>query len=413
VRVWSRLNIPDVDPLHFEEWLDRTSYSVGRKAELQLTYDSLRGGLPALRKAGHVDSFVKTECYPCYKNARMINSRHDCFKCFSGPYIKALEDVVYESDHYIKHIPVADRWQRVLELKKSYKYYYATDYTAFESHFTPRQMFNIECQLYRKAFRHDAHIDYLIRVLTGENRCRTRTGMRCKIQGRRMSGDMNTSLGNGVSNMFLIMYLMHLKGLREDEYDFLVEGDDGLIATNVELSADDFLKLGFTIKIDRVDDPCHASFCGLICTDEGVNIRDPVRFFEKFGWTSSCPTAGLKVMYELLKAKCLSALCETPLCPIVAQAAFTCLQKCGDVRPRFSQDWYHVGLSQSEVLAYVPCAPNIPMSVRLLFDKIFQIDVPTQLYLEERIRKMDFNALAQLPFHPDLFDYTLKYVATC
>jgi hypothetical protein len=53
------------------------------------------------------------------------------------------------------------------------------------------------------------------------------------------------------------------------------------------------------------------------------------------------------------------------------------------------------------------------MSVRLLFDKIFQIDVPTQLYLEERIRKMDFNALAQLPFHPDLFDYTLKYVATC
>jgi hypothetical protein len=346
----------------------------------------------------------------------MINSRTDYFKVYCGPFIKAIEDLVYQNDHFIKHIPVPDRWKRVAELKRGYKYYYSTDYTAFESHFTSKQMSNIECSAYRRCFDHyRKDCAFICKVLTGMNRCRTRTGLRCRIKGKRMSGDMNTSLGNGLSNMFLIQYLMAASGVSAGSYDFLVEGDDAIIASNVELKAKQFEELGFTIKIERVADPCEASFCGLIFTDKGTNIRDPVRFFEKFGWTHSSVLAGEAVMMQLLKAKCLSALYETPHCPLVSAAAFYCLKKCGAVVPRFDDiDTYHMGLLDFKNLEkFGPEYPVPQTDVRQLFADVFGIPVSSQVYCEERIMEGDFDCLQVLPFSNDLVDYTLKFVACC
>lgn len=342
----------------------------------------------------------------------MINSRHDCFKVFVGPYIKAIEDQVYENDHFVKHIPVNQRYQRVLELKRNYKYYYATDYTAYESHFVPKAMFNLECAVYRRALKGQVHLGYIQRVLTGINRCRTRTGIKCPIRGRRMSGDMTTSLGNGLSNMLTIMYLMYSKGCAASDYDFLVEGDDGLIACNVPLKDDDFVQLGFTIKIERVDDPCLASFCGIICTETGENIREPCRFFEKFGWTNSSLMAGERVLMSLLKAKCMSALCETPNCPVVAHAAWYCYQKCGSLKPRFTNS-YMLGFSEATLLSASFKPPDPSPELRELFHQAFKIDPPSQVRLEMSISRGDFTTLVELPFHPDVLDYSLRFVGTC
>jgi len=384
---------------------------MARKAQLTAVYEALNGQPPSLRKAGHIDSFVKLECYPQYKPARMINSRTDCFKVFAGPYVKAIEDQIYADEHFIKHIPVADRWKRVLELKKSFRYYYATDYTAFESHFTPKQMRNIECVLYKSALRGQVHAQFLCDVLCGKNRCRTRSGIKCTINGRRMSGDMTTSLGNGVSNMFLIEYLMHKKGQLPGHYDYLVEGDDGIIGCNVPLEPIDFKELGFTIKIDRVADPCTASFCGLIFSDNGVNIRDPVRFFIKFGWTSSHLLSHESVMWQLLKAKCLSALYETPNCPLVSIAAYYCLTQCGDCVPLFEEDNYHSELYRA-CESFDPAYPCVPVQTRVLFQEMFNVTLEQQIAMESDILGGDFSSLSYLNFHPDLIDYHDKYVCT-
>jgi hypothetical protein len=224
-----------------------------------------------------------------------------------------------------------------------------------------------------------------------------------------MSGDMCTSLGNGFTNYMLLSYLMYSKGVGSDQFRCLVEGDDCIMGSNVELTPGDYEALGFTIKIERVDDPCRASFCGLICTENGVNVRDPVRFFEKFGWTHSCLQAGPKVMMQLLKAKAMSALCECPDCPLVSAVAWEAYLLCGSLIPRFDPTDWQVGLLDIEGTVFKPPEPN--HDIRVLFEEEFGVAVEQQLFLEQKIREHDLLPLyTALDFHPDIHDYSGRFV---
>lgn len=115
VRDFVRKHLRQVRAMTFEEWLASTSYSEARKEELRRAHFDLRGGLPTRRQASHIDSFVKTESYPEWKWCRMINSRSDAFKVFSGPLIKAVEEVVYlcRSLSSTPPSPNAPRWSVV------------------------------------------------------------------------------------------------------------------------------------------------------------------------------------------------------------------------------------------------------------------------------------------------------------
>lgn len=356
---------------------------------------------------------MKLEAYNCYKAARMINSRSDYFKVFSGPYFKSIEQQIFAMSTFIKHVPVPERYKKVLALKRGYKYYYSTDYTSFEAHFTETVMQAVECQLYRKCFKHDKNLKTLVGALTGENRCRTRTGLRCKVKARRMSGDMCTSLGNGFTNYMLLTYIMHRKGATENDFECLIEGDDCIVGSNVELTEQDYTDLGFTIKIDRVDDPCKASFCGLICAENGVNIRDPARHFEKFGWTHSCCLAGEKVMHSLLKAKAMSTLCECPDCPVIAQVAWESYKLCKEYDPRWEDDYYINYILRPMDRPEQFREPNPPIETRLLFEEMFGISIQQQLLLEDAARAHDLSKFPSVvTFHPDVLDYALKFVVS-
>lgn len=345
----------------------------------------------------------------------MINSRSDYFKVFSGPYFKAVENVLYQLPVFIKHVPVPERFKRVLELKRSYKYYYSTDYTSFEAHFTRKLMAAVECQLYLKCFRKDKNMNCIVNTLTGVNRCRTRTGMKCKIPAKRMSGDMCTSVGNGFTNYMLLSYILHLKGQKKDEFDCLVEGDDCIVGCNTAIDKSDFANLGFTIKIERVDDPCKASFCGIVCTENGVTIRDPARHFMKFGWTNSCVMGGPSVMAQLLKAKCMSTLCECPDCPLIAEAAWYGYNLVGNVSPRWEEapghDYYLNYVLRPWEHTTRFRQPNPPMETRILFEEMYGVSVDNQLAIESKIRRGDLTDIATaVRFHPDVTDYYGKYV---
>ena len=242
-------NVPKARNMGFEEWLASTSYNQQRKDQLREAYDQLRGGRPTRRQASHIDTFVKSEFYPTWKHARMINSRSDPFKAWSGPKFKAIEEVVYELPEFIKHTPVPMRPGKIRALRRAGRRYFQTDFTAFESHFTPKVLDVCECELYRHCLSDCADADFLCSVISGENRMRTRTGVTANVRGRRMSGDMCTSLGNGFTNLMLARFIVHEKGGKLEGF---VEGDDGLFCTDVELDSGDYAKLGFTIKIEEV-----------------------------------------------------------------------------------------------------------------------------------------------------------------
>lgn len=322
---------------------------------------------------------------------------------FSGPFFHAIEQVVFQDKHFVKFSTPEERIERIASLRGKYPYLHATDFTAFESHFTPEIMRALEIPLYKYMLQnYPEAADVIARTLTSVNNIHTRIGMRAQVRGRRMSGDMCTSLGNGWSNYMLASFLISRKG---GEFDGVFEGDDGLFSSTVLLSETDYSDLGFTIKIERPEDPLTASFCGIVQSSDNQCIRDPVRFFSKFGWTQSCLFAGPKVMDQLQRGKALSAMYETPACPLITAAAAYVLQETDGCEVRFEAGQYKV----------IPRTPvprqSITPATRQLFSQLYGILPETQLILEERIERGDFACLQpHLDGGRDMADYITKFV---
>lgn len=375
--------IPAGGLMDFDHWLDSTSYPGTRKEELRRVYEESQGALPDRIKASKVAAFIKSESYPigeAFKPARWICSRKDVSKVVLGPVFKTIEEAVYKDHHFVKHTPVSDRPKLVEALRAAGARYIVTDYTAYEASFDSRFMCACECKMYRYMLQNYPDLArFTADTISGDNRISTRLGVRVKLEGRRMSGDMCTSLGNGFSNLMLMGFVCEELG---STWDGLVEGDDGIFAIYGELpTAAMFAKLGFEIKLAEIRDPSLGGFCGIVAA-AGQVMRDPLRFLQTFGWTLSSVDGGTKVMMGLLRAKALSALYETPACPIVSAVAARALEITLGFEPRWSLDGYHVPPPPT----FIPRVGVIDPGARLLFSELYGVTVDAQIKAEEAIK---------------------------
>jgi hypothetical protein len=106
-------------------------------------------------------------------------------------------------------------------------------------------------------YRHMAsNAPELSRLLSWQlyNRGSTHSGVQYRTRGKRMSGDMNTALGNCI-----LMVLMVSTFMRGHRYDILDDGDDcllicesGLLPWVLENVQDTFLQFGMEIKVEKV-----------------------------------------------------------------------------------------------------------------------------------------------------------------
>lgn len=381
---WLRENLVPLDSIMlFEEWLEETMYPEHRKEELRRAYNESHGW-PSKRDCVHIDSFQKTECYGEFKPPRGINSRSDKFKVFSGPVFKTIENQVYKLKEFVKHVPVADRPDLIRQMMANGARYFGTDYSRFES-IDPSIMEVCEIALYDYMLSKFPKIAMLIRkTLLGSNHGVMKCGLRFKLKGRRMSGEMCTSLGNGFTNLMMFKYLM-----RNRSASVLVEGDDAIAAV-YDLkplpTAQDYAKLGFIIKIETFDDPTMASFCGIICPG-GVTVKSPSRVLCKFGWTKNVGV-GQKISLQLLRAKALSLAYELPHCPVLRAIADRALELTRGVKPRWDDfDSYHRTLLPKDETCIV--TSNIPLSARQFYASEFGVTIESQLMIEARVKNSD------------------------
>jgi len=405
--------LPDTLPLWYEEWAKTTHFDQTRIAALRKADASNGEGAPPLREAGKLKTFVKSEEYPKWKEARLINPRYDNVMVFLAKFFKSVEQVVYDHpfglNHcpFIKHVPVPERPALVADLDKLRQvggHIYETDFTAFESHFVPEFYEICECQLYRHCGMHWGFSDHVCDILKGKNRLKTHFGQQFEISGRRMSGDACTSLGNGFTNLMITKFLISIKG---GHYDGYVEGDDGIFFSSVELTSQDYLDLGFTCKIVEHETATRASFCGIVCSDSLQIIRNPRRFVSKFGWTNSFVNAGPKIKSQLLRAKALSAIYEAPSCPIVSVLARQALRKTRHVLPRFISDGYHDACPLRDESSLSPFAPT--NATRELFFELYGLSPATQLFLEDCIRNDDLTTVGNVLAMPVGKDLSLGH----
>lgn len=438
VQRWCKNNLTPLSPdsdTSFETWLAGTSYTNARKDALREVYRQLLED-PYYKNSHRdkgVDCFVKDETYPEYKYPRGIYSRTDTFKVLVGPIIKLIEHELYSTKsmkydlpYFIKNVPVSERPQMLMNMYTLDAFYAATDYTSFEGHFKKKIMMSIECQLYEYMIQYLPQREWFesefLATILGVNECNFYYFI-LKVEATRMSGEMNTSLGNGFSNLMMMLFICEEKGIPEPPG--FVEGDDGIFRFNDRSKvpiAKDFLELGFTIKIEWHTNLSTASFCGIVFSEEDLNnVTSPIDALLSFGWTTRRYSRSNKKVYmELLRAKAFSMLYSYPGCPILRKLAEYGIRVTEGYHTRFNiQNVYQSEKAkvvmktvfQNEMFSKI----KIGNSTRCLIAERYGIPVDTQILFEEYLDSLDcIQTLdSDLLFsfvNKDVLDYSVRYV---
>lgn len=383
-----------------ESWLNNSNYSATRKRQVKQALEAWVDDNTTHQNnlLCSVKSFVKREPYMVIKHARCINARNDTFKALVGPIFSAIEKQLFKNPYFIKYVPVADRPRVIME--ELYRYnglYMATDFAHFESHFEKLIFETIEFQLYDHMTQFlPSHKDFMAllrRVLCGVNVCKFRRLLVFIIAGR-LSGEMNTSLGNGFTNLMLILYACKCSGIVKPPGK--IEGDDSLFVIPHKIDSTIFEKCGFTIVINYFEKLEHASFCGMIFDRNALqNVTDPYKYLLNFGWLKeNYVMSSRKTQMKLLLSRSISLLVTYPACPILTSLAkygLRCSRRYkypkndGDTRyekARLRDDYERFYTNKFS-------RDPIHLDTRFLVNDVFKIDIDTQLQIEKYLDSLD------------------------
>jgi len=401
VRKWVRANLDplnDGDDLSFESWLAHCSYPAWRKEQLQKVWDEM-GGI-VTEDDLKVKSFVKDEHYLEWKHARLINARTDAFKCYSGPLFSAIEKRVFSLPYFIKKISMDKRAKYIIDLiYKEGVNYMMTDYTAFETHFTKEMMEAVEFELYSymtEGTSYHSKMLHIMSVLSGLNVLQGET-FRCLLDATRMSGEMNTSLGNGFSNLMFMLFVLKEKGCTN--ITGVIEGDDGLFSFYGPIpTPKDFAELGLTIKLEATEFLNEASFCGMIFDVESfIPIADPFKVLASFGWTKNTYAGSSnKKLLGLLRSKSMNVLFQYQNSPIFQALARYGLRVTSGIRAIAETNRYWAIAAKDAMEFYnikgqELLALPVPMSSRMLMEKKFGLTIAMQIEIENYLDNHDLR----------------------
>lgn len=227
-----------------------------------------------------------------YKPPRMIQARHKSFNIKYGRFIKPLEIKITKYGRY-KHCFGKGNYDeigtRISKLAHKYKYYTELDHDSFDAHVTVKMLelthnFYVSCYPdYEKELRKLCN-------KTIVNNCVSRTGDKYQVRGTRMSGDVDTSLGNSLVNYAILkecLSILKIKG------DVIVNGDDSIIFTTKPLTTE-FVTLLRKFNMESKVKPSEVNihkveFCRtkLIINDLGhyTMMMDPDRIQSVYGMT--------------------------------------------------------------------------------------------------------------------------------
>jgi len=403
VRVWVKKNLRPLGPecdVSFDTWLEASSYTRYKKQSLRELYNRTvaLGDDDFNPYNNFCKCFIKDEAYASFKTPRGIFARKDEFKLRVGPIFKRIEEELTKIDHFIKKIPVNERAAYIYSrfgdisaclgrIDENLMRCMATDYTAYESSFSKEVMNDCEMILYDYMtcqIPEGKQFMRLIRhVLQGTNDCRF-ARVRARLQAGRMSGEMNTSLGNGFTNLMLFLFAMEEFGCVD--YDCLVEGDDGIgVYVGPQIPDSFYAQLGFTMKVSYHLTLNTASFCGQIFDFETLTvITDPMKVLLNFSWVNIKYFAmSNKVRMGLIRSKALCLIYQYPGCPILqafAQRMLTLSEGFSPVIESTSDSWKMQIVAQA-IKNHCPVR-LVSMSSRELMQQVFGISILDQVILE-------------------------------
>lgn len=226
-----------------------------------------------------------------YKPPRMIQARHITFNISYGCFIKPLEEHVFKGPlkHHFGKGNYDEQARRIIKCKQMYKYFTELDHDSFDAHIT-QQMLSLTHKFYLACYRHNKELRELTKR-TLVNFCRSRQGDKYIVTGTRMSGDVDTSLGNSLINYAIIKHMLELMGL---DGEVIVNGDDSIIFTNEPINISVAVAILKTMNMNSKMKPSvtnihQVEFCQskIVMKNDGqyTMMMNPERLYTKFGMT--------------------------------------------------------------------------------------------------------------------------------
>lgn len=409
---WCRKNLRRFqasDDLTFETWIEEADYPRSRKDQLKIIHGELvknqfRRQSKLKRKTTSVKSFVKDESYPDFKYPRLINSRCDEFKVFSGPLFDAIGKKLGERPEFVKYIPVVERPKYLYDrLCGRGNKFFSSDYSSFEAHFGSQLMNNCEFVLYK--FLTSAvpaqkdKMKQIMDVLSGKNHIYFKD-ISMWLKATRMSGEMNTSVGNGFSNLMINLYMAELHNCGVTT--ICVEGDDGIMTFQFPENApteEDFKKNGLIIKLIESENLADLSFCGQVFDpDDGVVLTDPFDALVNVGYSRKLYVkAGYSMRLQLLRARALSMLYQYNGCPMLCSFAMRVIYLTRHVTVRKSilmnMEMYKRDILRAALNLHIdPIIPHSTAPCRLLFERLYGVTVSNQLHFEDAMLELQLDS---------------------
>lgn len=226
--------------------------------------DILAGGLT--KKDARVKMFVKFEKLNPTKvnpDPRAIQFRDAKYCVALGRYLKPLEHALYNLSGDGKHFPATrligkglSQGERAMLLKQKMEQFsdpvvVSLDASRFDQH-VDIDLLRIEHMIYTFMCADPFFAQLLSWQLV--NYGTTSKGVKYTARGKRMSGDMNTALGNCI--LMVLMIATFMKGKR---WDLLDDGDDALLIVErallpwvLENVHKAFLEFGMEVKVEDV-----------------------------------------------------------------------------------------------------------------------------------------------------------------
>lgn len=213
------------------------------------------------------------------------------------------------------------------------------DHSRFDAHVNA-QLLREEHRLYLYCRRWHPELAQLLRWQT-RNQGRSKGGIRYKMKAKRMSGDINTGLGNTVLNLCMILGWLDFAGI--SKHRIILDGDDSVViverADYVRQAAGSIeafmLKLGMETEVEVKTDIWKVDFCQsrpvILPTADGprpVFVRNPMKVVTTMGRTAE--RRDDVTLQMVMRSSALSELAIAPGAPVTNALAKRVLNYFGD-----------------------------------------------------------------------------------
>lgn len=394
------------------------NHYVGRKKErYRQAMISLEERPLQLPKEALVKAFVKPEkMNPGAKvnpPPRMIQSRNARFNIEIGVFLKPIEHELYRLRDKFGFNLIGkglDPHARGDCLRKKWEAFrnpvcVSIDASRWDMHVS-KGMLEVEHNFYRHIISDPWFDELLSHQLV--NRVVTMNGIYYRTHGRRMSGDMNTALGNCVLMIMCVKVVM--KQLKIRNYTMFDDGDDCLLIFEKDQLGKclagikkEFLQLGHEVKVEGVA----KRFTDILwCQQKPVFIGS--QWIMVSDWRKNLSTAlvGLKYFHDEGQAKYMAY--SIGQCLLALNQGVPIIQKYGEVLCRFADkinvdilnsDWMYrvkpiIKLSGKHLGEFVPV--EILGSTRSSFAEAFNVDPMEQLRIENKLDNMELGHLIEI-----------------